>query len=307
MNLTLKQLETFVWVADLGSFRGAAERLCTTQPNVSSRISVLEATLGTVLMERDAGSVRLTAKGISLLEHARRVLAEVDHFIDAADAEELYGGVLRLGVTEMVVQTWLRDFLKLYKQAFPKVVIELTVDLSANLEYELAEKSIDLAFQSGPFTQSASGQMALGTFPIIWVAAPQLGFVPGQRITLKDIAQFPVLTHAKNTRTYLDLMSHFAAHPDQKMRVVPSSSLTACTQMTVDGYGVAALLAPIVMSELQSGQLLELRYPWSPSSLDFFARYDAHRASAVIGKAADIAAQVSSDFSAAFKEQRSQR
>jgi len=60
---TLKQLEALVWVADLGSFRKAAQQLNTTQPNISSRIAGLENTLGVVLMQRDAGSVRITVKG----------------------------------------------------------------------------------------------------------------------------------------------------------------------------------------------------------------------------------------------------
>ena len=45
LNFNLEQLETFVWVADLGGFRKAAARLNTTQPNISSRISALEIAL----------------------------------------------------------------------------------------------------------------------------------------------------------------------------------------------------------------------------------------------------------------------
>ena len=51
-SLTLKPLETLIWVADLGSFRKAAAHLNTTQPNISTRIAGLEATLGTALMRR---------------------------------------------------------------------------------------------------------------------------------------------------------------------------------------------------------------------------------------------------------------
>ena len=45
LNFNLKHLEAFVWVADLGSFRKAADRLNTTQPNISSRIAALETAL----------------------------------------------------------------------------------------------------------------------------------------------------------------------------------------------------------------------------------------------------------------------
>ena len=159
MKLSLKQLEAFVWVADLGSFRKAADRLNTTQPNVSSRIATLETLLKQSLMERDAGSVRLTTKGRKLLDHARKVLRAVDDFADASSEASLIDGTLRLGVTEMIVHTWLSDFLKVLNTTFPQLHVELTVDLSVNLERELSARSIDLALQNGPFRQQMIGQI----------------------------------------------------------------------------------------------------------------------------------------------------
>ncbi|MEJ6707619.1 MAG: LysR family transcriptional regulator [Amylibacter sp.] len=45
----------------------------TTQPNISSRIAGLETSLGVVLMQRDAGSVRMMAKGADILVEARKL------------------------------------------------------------------------------------------------------------------------------------------------------------------------------------------------------------------------------------------
>ena len=137
MKFNLKQLEAFVWVADLGSFRGAADRLSTTQPNISSRIAQLEKLLNVSLMERDAGSVRLTSRGQDLLVYARRVLQSADQFLEATEQNALVDGVLRLGVTEMIVHTWLREYLRVLRDRYPNIVVELTVDLSANIEKEL--------------------------------------------------------------------------------------------------------------------------------------------------------------------------
>ena len=61
--MNLKQLETFFWVATLNSFRKTADRLCTTQPAVLSRIAALEQSLSVKLFERRAGTFSLTAKG----------------------------------------------------------------------------------------------------------------------------------------------------------------------------------------------------------------------------------------------------
>jgi len=289
VKLNLKQLETFVLVADLGSFKSAADRLSTTQPNISSRIAALESSLKTVLMERDAGSVRLTAKGHELLGYARNVLSSVDEFVEAANGETAFDGAVRLGVNEMVVHTWLRDFMKAFKARFPNVVIELSVDLSTKLETDLAERNIDLAFQSGPFARKASGEYCLGVYPIVWVASPSTGLQGGHPLSVEKLSNFPILTHARRTRPYEDVAAHFAQWPKLKARLVPSSNLSACLQMTVDGYGVAALLAPMVEKELATGQLIELDYSWTPEPLSFAARYDRSKSSSVVQSAAEIA------------------
>lgn len=289
MKLNLKQLETFVLVADLGSFRSAAERLSTTQPNISSRIASLEASLEVVLMERDAGSVRLTSKGHELLGYARNVLSSVDQFIEVANGESAFDGVVRLGVNEMVVHTWLRDFMQAFKARFPNVLIELSVDLSSKLETDLAERNIDLAFQSGPFARKASGEHCLGLYPIIWVASPSTNLASDRPVSAEELTKFPILTHARRTRPYEDVAAHFAQWPKLKTRLVPSSNLSACLQMTVDGYGVAALLAPMVEQELADGQLIKVDYPWVPEPLSFAARYDRSKSSSVVQSAAEIA------------------
>jgi len=296
MTLSLKQLETFVSVADLASFKRAAQALNTTQPNISSRIAALESEVGTALMERDAGSVRLTAQGEDLLRHARNVLISVDDFLQAANGEAAFDGIVRLGVTEMVVHTWLRDFMQTFKARFPNALIELSVDLSINLESALAERDIDVAFQSGPFARRSSGEASLGRYPIIWTAAPSLGLTERSKMSAKRLSAFPILTHARNTRPYEDVNAHFAQWPQLKTRLVPSTNLSACMQMTLDGYGIAALLEPMVEREIANGQLLKLNYAWQPEPLNFAARYDLHRSSKVIHTAVEIAEQAAKNF-----------
>lgn len=289
MNLKLAHLEAFVWVADLGSFRKAAERLNTTQPNISTRISALEQLLDVTLMERDAGSVRLTSKGGELLDHARRVLRSAESFMEASGQAALYEGVLRLGVTEMIVHTWLRDFLRTLKQEFPNVLVELTVDLSANLKDKLFSRSIDLAFQSGPFERQTTGNEELGTYPWIWVASTELEHLDGENIPTEQLLRYPILTHARDTRPHEEVATHFRS----SARLVPSSNLSACLHMTIDGMGIATLPASMVVGHLKAGQLRQIDYAWTPEPLMFLARYDAARSPAFVGKAAALARDLS--------------
>ena len=294
MQLNLKQLEAFVWVADLQSFRRAAERLNTTQPNISARISGLESLLGTQMMTRDAGSVRLTGKGQDLLAHARRVLDATDALLAAADQRALIAGTLRLGVTEMIVHTWLRDYLRKLKDRFPSLTVELTVDLSVNLEKGLSERSIDLALQNEPFSRMTSGSLPLGAYPLIWVAAPAL--TPKGKVTAATLAAHPILTHARDTRLFEEVAAHFAERRDLSARLVPSSNLAACLHMTVDGMGIATLPAAMVAPDLERGTLVRLSYDWAPAPLHFFARYDADRAPAIVADTAQVAVTVAEAY-----------
>ncbi|MGR3637468.1 MAG: LysR family transcriptional regulator [Shimia sp.] len=290
-QITLKQLETFVQVADLGSFRRAAERLNTTQPNVSARIAGLEAQLQRKLMERDAGSVRLTPFGENMLGKARQVLASMDDFVAGAGNDVLFDGVLRLGVTEMVAHSWLVPYLSALKEKFPNIDVDLTVDLSANLSEALFNRGLDLALQSGPFGRTTVQALPLGSFPYIWVASPSLGI--GQKVlSWPDLAAFSILTHARGTLPFDQISDHMAGFADVPARLVPSTNMAAGIQMTIEGLGVACLPEIMVRQEVADGKLEALRYLWCPDALRFSARFE-ETAPHFVHEAAALAAQVS--------------
>ena len=98
--MNLKQLEAYLWVAKLGSFSKTAERLFTTQPAISSRISNLEDELGTPLFTRETGAVRLTAAGRALMSLAEDALSAVEAMRARAGLPVEAAGLLRLGVSQ---------------------------------------------------------------------------------------------------------------------------------------------------------------------------------------------------------------
>lgn len=295
---TLKQLEALVWVADLGSFRKAAAHLNTTQPNISARIAGLEATLGLVLMHRASGSVRLTERGEAVVTAARAVLSQAESLIEVAQRPDLLANRLRLGVTEMVACTWLHEYLRQLNSAFPGVSVELVIDLSRTLDTALAGNQLDLAIQNAPFATQTSGEIALGAFDYVWVAAPEIAAQLPAAPTIADMVPFKILSHARHTQSYLDLSAHAEKLGVPASKLVPSSSLASCLQMACDGLGVAQMPDLMVRSELASGRLVRLDTRWTPSPLQFFARYQADKAARFVGGAAQLAATVSADFAA---------
>ena len=131
-----KRLETFVWVASLGSFRKAAERMYTTQPAISARISALESELGVKLFEREVGSapISLTAKGKDLLPYAEKILYQSEQLRKRAESSSAYSGVIRIGVSETIAHTWLSRFLAQLHREMPNLDVELTVEVDAHTD-----------------------------------------------------------------------------------------------------------------------------------------------------------------------------
>lgn len=289
-KFNLKHIEAFVMVADLGSFRRAAARLHTTQPNISNRISQLEHHIGQVLMERDAGSVRLTREGRALLEPARRVMASVDRFSEAAGGGAAFEGVLRLGVTELVAQTWLRRFLVGMKRDYPAIDVELTVDLSENLSGALFSRDLDLTFQNGPFDRTARRTQALGRSPYVWVAAVD-DPLPEGPLSAAEIARHRIFTHARGTYPFQQLDRHFKSVA-QAARLVPSSNVAAALHMTLDGLGIACVPEPLAQEALSDGRLRRLDYGWRPEALSFAARWMADPTPPFLRDAVAVAARL---------------
>lgn len=77
-GLELRQLRTFVAVADQSSFTQAAHDLHIAQQAVSQQVKALERTLGVTLLNRSSRRVELTPAGRVFLQDSRRILAQAE-------------------------------------------------------------------------------------------------------------------------------------------------------------------------------------------------------------------------------------
>src|SRR5690349_11385903 len=99
IDLSLRQLQYAVAVADTLGFHKAATKCHVSQPTLSAQLQQLEGVLGVKLFERDRRRVVVTVAGAELVARARRVLIDVDDLVAAATrAREPFTGTLRFGV-----------------------------------------------------------------------------------------------------------------------------------------------------------------------------------------------------------------
>lgn len=294
-QITLKQLEAFAFVVETGTFRGAAAKLGTTQPNISSRIAVLEVALGVTLLYRDSGSVRLTAKGKELLDRTRDVLRAAETLLETAGRQDLIEGQLRLGVTELVACTWLQPFLRALRREYPGLRVELQVDLSEKIDERLSEGQLDLALQNDPFEFRASGQQRLSSENYVWVANAEVAATLTQGASVARFFDSSVLTHARYTSAGRALHGLASERGYDASRIIHSSALSACLPLVKEGMGVALLPVSLVREDLQERHLVALEADWVAPPMTFYARFHAERAPRFVERACDIAVAVRSE------------
>lgn len=253
-----RNLEVFYWVSTLGSFRKAAEHLNTTQPAISQRIARLEADFGVQLLVRGARAATPTAKGRELSEYVERMLRLTSEMTSVMVSADAVSGVVRVGVSETIVHTWLARFLEEVHAVYPKVVLDVEVDVSPNLRDAIVGNRLDMAFLLGPISDPRTINRNLCRYPLAFVAKPALDIGP-EPLELASLVRWPVITYYKTTRPYI-AVRQLLSRPDlPPPRIYSNSSLSSIVRMTLDGIGVSVIPPVVVKDELRRGELRLLK------------------------------------------------
>lgn len=141
-----RRLEYFLQVAQTGSYTEAAERMFTTQSNVSKQILALEKELGVTLFRRTARRVQLTEAGSTLESHARALLAAQQAMIRAMDAYREDKAPLRIYAIPVMGRHGITDTIAEFHRSYPELELQLTESESADLLNELTEGRCDVAY-----------------------------------------------------------------------------------------------------------------------------------------------------------------
>lgn len=292
-----RSLEVFYWVVQLGGFRRAAEKLATTQPAVSARVSGLEAAIGARVLER--GQRRrpsLTPEGVALLGYAERLLALQAEMQAAFTGPPQLQGTVRLGVAETIVHTWLSTLLARLNGAYPRLVPDIVVDISAGLRAALLAGEVDVALLLGPVAAPGIVDMPLCTYPLAWVASPALHLGPGPP-SLEALARVPIITYARQTAPYRHVRELFAGGPP--VRLFANASLSSIVRLVLDGIGAGVIAPAAIRSELDRGALRVLEGAPALRPLHFTASWREGPGSAAAATVARLATAVAAHHSVA--------
>ncbi len=154
MDVEPNDLLLFARIVEAGSFSMAARRVDLPKSTVSRRIALLEARLGERLLQRTTRKLVLTEFGASLLEHARKVVEEVE----AAGAlvqhrQQAPSGRLRVSMPGDFANLGMTGVMAAFMQRYPAITLEL--DLSPRW-VDLVSENFDIAIRMGDLPDDAS-------------------------------------------------------------------------------------------------------------------------------------------------------
>lgn len=254
MKATLLQLETFYWIARLGSFHAAARHLRLTQPTISSRIRELEASLAVDLFDRINQRAEITAAGRDVLAKTKQILQLTNDLERTLQQRDPMRGLLRLGAVESVALMALPDLLSRLKESFPELRVELTVDVGTLLSRKLNARHLDLAIVTDPEPNDLVVARKIGSIELGWIASPELS-LPRRELVPADLASFQIITNPEPSTLHTIIMEWFGRDDLEPEYVSACNSHALMSQLVCAGHAIAVLPVKTLRSEIRSEKL----------------------------------------------------
>lgn len=204
MNISYDYYKVFYYVAKYKKFTQASKVLLSNQPNITRTVKLLEDALGCSLFVRSNRGVTLTPEGERLYAHLKIAF---EH-IEAAEEEislnrGLQCGIISVGASEVALRSLLLPILKEYRTLYPGVRIHISNYSTPQAITALENGAIDLAVVTTPTTKSSNlTEKNIISFREIAVCSKRFSKLTGRKISLKEMAKYPLISLGTHTKTY---------------------------------------------------------------------------------------------------------
>ena len=198
--MKLQQLKYMLAIVDNGlNITAAAERMYTSQPGVSKQLKLLEEELGMQLFTRKGKSLGgITPAGHQVIDRARIIMREVDNIRSlASDYYQEEEGSLSIATTHTQARYVLPEIVSEFRKRFPKVGLNLHQGTSEQIADMIAANDIDFAIATGStdlFTELMLVPSYRWDRSIVVPKGHELTKLD-RKITLRDLAEFPLVTY----------------------------------------------------------------------------------------------------------------
>ena len=196
--MDLKQLRSFIAVANTLNFGRAARQLHLSQSALSIQIQNLEAHLGVPLLERNRRTVRLTAAGESVLADSEALLQQVaDIELRAARIGSGEVGHLRVGFVASATLELIPAIVLAFRKLYPGVSLELKNIPTTQQVEALKSGSLDVGFVRLPLAVEGLSITSVHREPFAMVLAKSNPLATEKALTVRHLAGQPFIAYGR--------------------------------------------------------------------------------------------------------------
>jgi LysR family transcriptional regulator, regulator of abg operon len=222
--MKLHHLRALVAIASSGSINGAAKALYVTQPAITKAVRELETQFGVRLLERKPWGVVPTAEGEVLVNRARTVVREMERAEqEMAHLKGSRDGNLVIGITPLAGSTGLPAAFVEFRKHWPLVTVEFR-ELDFNqLNEQLRNRTLDLAFAAFAKPPTESGNVKeLFSFETAFVTRANGAYAGANSLDALQDAEWIHTDVTDNYPTFIRSMHERAG-------LAPPLRITRCT------------------------------------------------------------------------------
>ena len=261
--MDLRQLRTFVQVAEAGSFSKAALILDVAQPALSRQVRQLETELRETLLLRHGRGVALTEAGQRLLAHGRAILQQVEVArSEVAAGRDEPAGQIAIGLPPSLARQWTLPLIQAFQIQMPKARCAIIEGFSMHISEWLSDGRLDLGllYNPEPSAQVSTRPLIEEALCLVSPVAADVGQDSSQDLAgpvrFAQLSGLPLVMPQRG-HTFRKLMETQAALHGVQLNVVwEVSSVGVIPDLVRAGLGHAALTAGAVRAH---GELQHLR------------------------------------------------
>lgn len=252
--MTIRNLEIFTKVAELGSMSAAAKVLYITQPSVSLAIAEIEKEYNVKLFDRIGNRLCLTPTGQQLSEYTSGIIhqyKEMELFLK----DESHNTGIRVGATATVGHHIIAPIIEQLEKELPGIKCEVTVASTGIIEERLLRSELDIGFVEGDITSHVLVVNPLIEDELCVICSKKHRFHGRKSISLEELnnESFILREEGSGTRAKVENIlreNHISYHPQWNCY-----SFEAIKEAIIHNLGITVMSPRVVSRELQNHEL----------------------------------------------------
>ncbi len=267
--MDIRNIITFVHVAEMGSFTKAANFLGYSQSTVSFQIKQLETEFGCQLFERINHSVTLTGKGRELLEYAHRINQLTDEVHEAMTQDHQIAGSVRIATADSLCASLMREHFVSFREKYHGITLKLIPAGTEEMFRMMDCNEVDAIMTLDSHIYNTEYMLAKEEkAEAVFVASLGMAdhirrehweeIADGEPFSIRSLLSYPFLLTERGMSYRRLLDEKLAAQSLEIKPVLEIGNADLLADLAEQGAGIAVLPDFIVRERIEQGKLVRL-------------------------------------------------